>query len=468
MLLIMSDNQSWNHVGAYGDRVVKTPNIDAVAGEGARFTNAFCAAPSCTPARAALLTGQDIYRLKQGGNLWGTLPGEFTTYPDLLEESGYRIGYEGKGWGPGNFEAAGRTRNPGGDRYDSFGAFLEANQKTPEKPWHYWYSSKHPHRPFPVGSGIASGIAPDSIEVPPYLPDVPEVRNDIADYYAAIRLFDLEVKALLETLQESGNADNTIVIICSDNGWQMPRGLANLYDSGTRVPLIIKWAGHVRKGAVIEGLVNLNDLAPTLLEAAGIEIPARMTAVSIRALLEKDGASPRDFLVMARERHAFARKNGLGYPARAIRTGKFLYIRNLEKDRWPAGDPPLFGDVDAHMLHYPSPAKLYLLRNRQTAAVKPFFDLSFAMRPEEELYDLEEDPRQLKNVANEVRYLEAKQKLAGQLDRYLRETDDPRVTNGGIVWDTARYFQPRDFRPVPGQEAREALGLEESYDYLGN
>ena len=119
-LIIMSDNQSWNHLGAYGDPVVRTPHIDEVAQSGVRFTHAFCSSPSCTPARAALLTGQEIYRLGEGANLWGTLPLEFKTYPDLLEEAGYRVGYEGKGWGPGNAEASGRKRNPGGDLYKSF------------------------------------------------------------------------------------------------------------------------------------------------------------------------------------------------------------------------------------------------------------------------------------------------------------------------------------------------------------
>lgn len=455
-------------MGAYGDTVVKTPDIDAVAAEGALFTPAFCAAPSCTPARAALLTGQDIYRLGQGANLWGTLPRELTTYVDLLEEAGYKVGYEGKGWGPGNFEAAGRHRIPGGDRYKSFADFLRPGTESDGKPWHYWFSSRHPHRQFPVGSGEDIGIDPADVAVLAYLPDAPEVRGDIADYYAAIHHFDLEVKTLLETLEKAGQSANTLVIICSDSGWQMPRGLANLYDSGTRVPLIVRWAGHIRKELVIDELVNLNDLAPAILELAGTGVPAEMTASSIRPLLldENPGQTNQDYVVMARERHAFVRKKGLGYPARAILTRDFLYTRNHQPDRWPAGDPPLFGDVDAHMLHYPSPAKLYVLQHRQEPAMQRFFDLSFSKRPAEELYDLKTDPDQLENIAGEKRHTSVKAGLSHLLDDYLRQTNDPRIVGRAMIWDTTEYFQPRDFKPVPGEDAKKALGLKDSYDYL--
>ncbi len=114
ILMLMSDNQSWNHLGCYGDPVVKTPNIDNIAKEGIRFTHAFCAAPSCSPARAALLTGQDIWRLEEGANLWGIFPNKFPVYTDMLEESGYFIGSQGKGWGPGSVKDSGRKTNHGG------------------------------------------------------------------------------------------------------------------------------------------------------------------------------------------------------------------------------------------------------------------------------------------------------------------------------------------------------------------
>jgi N-sulfoglucosamine sulfohydrolase len=468
ILLIMSDNHSWNHVGAYGDAVVKTPNIDKLAAEGIRFTHAFCASPSCTPARAALLTGQEIWRLKEGANLWGTLPAEFKVYPDLLEENGYQVGYAGKGWGPGNYQAAGRKRNPGGELYESFETFLKSNKDSGGKPWSYWFSSKDPHRPYEVGSGQKAGIDPNRVKVPSYLPDTPEIRGDIADYYAAIQHFDGQVGELISQLKASGEYENTVIVVCSDNGWQMPRGLANMYDFGTRVPLVIVWPEKIKAAKVDNHLVSLNDLAPTFLEAAGLKIPSQMTAKSMIPLFtndKTDGLS-RDFLVMARERHAFVRRHGLGYPSRAIRTKQYLYIRNYETDRWPAGDPPLYGDLDAHMLHYPAPTKLYMLKNKDEKTVKPLFDLGFAKRPADELYDLESDPDQLKNIAGQAGFQKIQKELGKKMDQYLTETKDPRTLQKPLIWDQAAYYNDRDKKPHPGKQAIEMLNLNEEYDYL--
>src|SRR5918993_2450353 len=125
ILFAIADDWSFPHAGAYGDRTVSTPAFDRVAREGALFMNAFTAAPSCTPSRAALLTGQAVHRLAEGGNLHGFLPARFDVYPDLLERAGYHAGFTGKGWGPGRFEPGDRARNPAGTRFESFDRFLE-------------------------------------------------------------------------------------------------------------------------------------------------------------------------------------------------------------------------------------------------------------------------------------------------------------------------------------------------------
>ncbi|MDH5604605.1 MAG: sulfatase, partial [Cyclobacteriaceae bacterium] len=347
-LLLMSDNHYYSHLGCYGDPVVKTPAIDQLAEQGIRFTNAYCASPSCTPARAAMLAGQDIWRLGEGGNLWSTLADTIITYVDLLEKAGYRVGHDRKGWGPGNYKAGGRSRNPAGYTYKDFKTFLSDSSE--HKPWSYWLSSRDPHRPFTRGAGLASGMDPGMVEVPPYLPDVKEVREDILDYYYQIQQFDNEVKEAIAILQGINQLSNTVIIICGDNGWMMPRGLANLYDFGTRVPLIISWPEGFNSGRVVSDFVSLNDVAPTILELAGLAVPKNMTARSLVPVLqsEKEGRieKDRDFIITGRERHALVRKDGLGYPGRAIRTDDFLYIHNLTPERWPAGDPPLFGDID--------------------------------------------------------------------------------------------------------------------------
>jgi arylsulfatase A-like enzyme len=463
----MSDNQYWSHAGCYGDQVVKTPNMDRIAHEGVRFTNAFCNSPSCSPSRAGMLTGQDTWRLKEGADLWSILSTEYKTYPDLLEASGYQVGFQGKGWGPGSFEASGRKRNPGGDEYKSFAEFMKGKHEGGA--WTYWLCSHEPHRPYDVGIGIRSGIDPKKIIVPGYLPDHPEVRKDIADYYYSIEMFDKQIGDAIEVLKQSGELDNTVLVICSDNGWQMPRGLANLYDFGTHVPLIISWPGRFKSNVVSDHLVTLNDLAPTFLKLAGLTPPAEMTGASLLPVIEKDApeAAQRDFVVLGRERHAFVRRHGLGYPGRALRTKQFLYIKNYEPDRWPAGDPPLYGDIDPYMFNWTGPAKVYMVANKDNPAVKPFFDLGMGKRPGEELFDVEKDPDQLHNLAYDSAYKEIKAKLASQMKEYLVKTNDPREVGGDTgLWDRAPYFSDIDKRAHPTEENRKALGLDSVYDYL--
>jgi len=468
ILLLMSDNHSWNHLGCYGDPVVKTPRIDRIAKEGVKFTHAFCAAPSCTPARAGMLTGQDIWRLEEGANLHGILPDKYPLYTDILRESGYFVGCQGKGWGPGSVEDSGRKINHGGKKYQSFVEFINSNSQ--KKPWCYWFSSRNPHRPYKVNSGMASGMDKSLVNVPSYLPDNDATRGDICDYYLEIQNFDTEVGNILELLKESGQWDNTIIVICSDNGWQMPRGLANLYDFGTRIPMIFYWKDHIPGGRTVDDFVNLNDLAPTFLEFSGLAIPSEMTAKSlVNILYAKESGRldmDRDYIVTARERHALCRKNGLGYPGRAIRTHEYLYIRNYEPDRWPAGDPPLYGDVDAPMLHYPCPTKIHILANKNKSDIKDLHKMAFDKRPAEELYDLKKDQDQMDNVAFREDYKTIKQELSNKLDIYLRNTKDPRSLGQPIIWDQTKYYATKDFKPKPSQEAIETFGLKKEYNYF--
>jgi arylsulfatase A-like enzyme len=349
VVLIIADDWSFPHAGAYGDRTVSTPNFDRVAREGALFTHAFTAAPSCTPSRAALLTGQAPHRLEEGGNLHGFLPKSYAVYPDLLEESGYVVGFTGKGWGPGRFEPGGRSRNPAGPVFKSFDEFLQ--QRTGDRPFCYLFGSTDPHRPYDPGSGAQSGLRPDRLQMPAFLPDTSEVRNDLLDYYFEVQRFDRQIGQILEALERSGDLERTVIVVTSDNGMPFPRAKANVYDAGARVPLAIRWPG-VTRGRAIDSFVSLADVAPTLLDAAGLKPPAAMTGRTLTPLLRGESQPGRDRVFVERERHANVRRGDLSYPVRAIRTADFLYIRNFRPDRWPAGDPQQyvavgpFGDID--------------------------------------------------------------------------------------------------------------------------
>ncbi|MDE0100885.1 MAG: sulfatase [Bryobacterales bacterium] len=436
ILFAISDDQSFAHTGAAGDPVVQTPAFDRVAGEGVLFSHAFCSSPSCTPSRGAILTGQDFYRLEEGMNLWSSLPAKFATYPDLLEAAGYHIGFARKGWGPGSLEAGGRSRNPAGPRYEDFGAF---DRDRPEGvPFCFWFGSSDPHRAYAEGSGLASGLSLEDVRVPAFLPDVPEVRSDILDYYFEIGRFDRELGQILSFLEARGELDRTMVIVTSDNGMPFPRAKADLYDYGTRVPLAIRWPERFPGGRVVSDFVSQVDLAPTILEAAGLPQHSDMTGRSILGLLasSREGRieRARDHVVLARERHTPWRAGRVGYPMRGIRTDGHLYIRNLEPDRWPAGDPPIFGEVD------PSPTKDFVRARRDSPGFERYYRAAFSKRPAEELYDLARDPAQLTNVASESSLASVKAGLAEHLDKRLLETADPRALDRPPTWEADPHY----------------------------
>ena len=438
ILLLIADDWAWPHAGAYGDKVVKTPTFDRVARDGALFRNAFSASPSCTPSRASPLTGRAVHQLEEGGNLWSALPGKFAVYPDLLEQAGYSVGFTRKGWGPGSIEAAGRKRNPAGSQFKSFEEFFK--QLPSGKPFCFWFGSQDPHRPYDKGSGATSGLKAENVVVPAYLPDTPEVRNDLLDYYFEIERFDREIGEIIKTLEDAKLLDNTMVVITADNGLPFPRAKANVYDAGSHQPFAVRFPGKVKAGSVIDEFVVLTDLAPTFLEAAGLKALPEMTGRSFLPLLRGQKQIGRDKVFLERERHANVRRGDLSYPVRAIRTNDFLYIRNLRPDRWPAGDPTVyvavgdFGDIDG------GPSKELLLSRRDDPVISKFFKLATDKRSAEELYDLKKDFWQINNVAGMAEYAAAKKRLRAELDKWMRETKDPRASSDDDRWDQYRYF----------------------------
>jgi arylsulfatase A-like enzyme len=448
ILLAIADDWGWPHAGVYGDPVVQTPTFDRLAREGVLFEHAYVSSPSCTPSRAAILTGQWHWRLEESANLWSTLRTEFPVYPDLLEEEGYLIGRERKGWGPGRIEVGGRTRNPAGPEYGSFREFLDARPH--DRPFCYWFGTSDPHRPYDPGSGARSGMELDEIRLFPHFPDSRVVRSDVADYYWEVQRFDREVGEAVALLEERGELDRTVVVMTGDHGMPFPRCKSNLYDCGARVPLVIR-GPDVARGRVVEVFASLTDLAPTFLEVGGAVPPSVMTGRSLRPLLRDEGPDPsetaaRDHVLAGKERHVPAQEKPDmgGTPMRSIRTPAFLYIRNFRPDRWPAGTPhhrkasiegAWLGDCDN------GPTKSYMVENAdKDARHRALYSLSFGKRPAEELYDLSRDPDQLRNVAPEPAYAEVKTELEARLMAELRATGDPRVVGGAERLEAYPYY----------------------------
>ena len=448
LLLCIADDWGYPHAGCYGDRVVRTPNIDALAKQGVVFEKAFVSSPSCTPSRGAILAGQWHWRLGPGANLWCELPADFTSYVDRLAEAGYHVGYSGKGWGPGRWKRGG---NPAGPRYRSFQAFLRKHREAHAgEPFCFWLGTIDPHRPYRAGSGRASGLDVDAIQVPACYPNVPVIREDIADYYFEVGRFDRVVGDAVKRLKQEGLLENTVIVVTGDHGMPFPRGKSHLYDLGTRVPLIVSWPKQFPGGRRVTDFVSLCDLAPTFLALAHVPLPEEMTGRSLLPQLTSNRSGridpSRSFVLTGKERHVPAQEapDRGGYPCRAIRTDAFLYIRNYRPDRWPSGTPHYeraaipgawLADTDN------GPTKSYLVAERnRDARHKEAYELAFGRRPAEELYDLRKDPAQRRNVAGDPAYAADLRRLRARLTRLLKASGDPREMGGGDVFDTYAYL----------------------------
>ena len=404
ILFAIADDWGWPHASAYGDPVVQTPAFDRIAREGVLFEHAYVSSPSCTPSRNAILTGQYHWRLGWGGNLWSKLDTKHVTYPLLLEDAGYFVGHCRKSWGPGKLDNW--ERHPAGKKYKSFEEFY--SQRPADRPFCFWFGASDPHRPYKAGSGAKAGMDLDKIRLFEHFPDHDTIRSDVADYYFEVQRFDRELGQVLDALEKAGELDNTLVVMTGDHGMPFPRCKANLYDSGVRVPMAVRWPERISAGRVVSDFVSTTDLAPTFLEVAGLEIPAAMTGKSWLSILtdKKSGRvdSARDHVFFGKERHVAAQPapDPGGTPMRGIRTDQFLLIHNLTPERWPAGTPDWenafvhgcwYGDVDN------GPSKTFMVDHQDEYPRK--FQLSFGKRPEWELYDLVKDPGQLNNVSGQ-------------------------------------------------------------------
>lgn len=452
ILFAIADDAS--HMSAYGHRFVNTPSFDRVASDGVLFTSAFTTNPKCAPSRASILTGMHTWQLEDACNHFGIFPAKFAVFPDLLEAAGYHVGYTGKGWAPGDWERGGFERNPAGPQYSqhhltppertciskldyaaNFGQFLD--ERPAGAPFCFWYGAFEPHRRYDPGEGIRAGKRLEDVDVPAYLPDDDVVKSDLLDYANEIEWFDRHLGLMLAKLEASGELDNTLVVVTSDNGMPFPRVKGQMYEQDFNLPLAACWGRVMTPGRTIDDLVSFIDLAPTFLEAAGVTPHEQMEGRGLIPIFESahEGCvdAVRTHVVMGKERHDMGREGDVGYPVRCIRTVQHLYVRNFRPDLWPAGNPETgFTNVDS------SPTKTLILQKHDEGDVK-YYDLSFGKRPAEELYDIVADPECMRNLAGDPEYAGVKAKLWDELKRELELTGDPRIRGEGDVFDTYEY-----------------------------
>lgn len=413
ILFILSDDQSYPFLSCYGDTNVKTPNVDKLAAEGMKFHRFFTAAPQCVPSRAAFLTGRSPVadRITRFSS---PLPRDVITFPEVLKEkAGYFVGVCGRTYhldgsaGRGsNAELNDMLKQHGlktfPERYDyvKTGSDTQAveqmaeflAQKPADKPFCLWLNFSDPHHPW-----TAKEYAPDpaTLKLPAHWPDLPGMRRELADYCGECNRVDESTGKALKILADRGFAQNTLVIFAGDNGLALPHGKGSLYDPGANVPFVVRWPGVVKPGTESRALLSGEDLGPTLLAAVGLEVPQKMTGVSFLPLLRGEQFTPRKYIFIERGPHGSAPvkvdMKSSGYDlSRAVRSDRYKLIYNCTP--WIPYQP-----VDS------SGGEAWKQITEAHAAGKLALALSATYfttpRPVYELYDLQADPSELKNIS---------------------------------------------------------------------
>jgi N-sulfoglucosamine sulfohydrolase len=482
------------HAGVYGTTWVDTPAFDRVAREGLLFTRAYTPVAKCAPSRAIVLTGRHAWQLEEAGNHMAVFPPKFKSWPEVLMEKGWPVGITGKGWGPGRADGAdGKPRLITGkpfnnrkapppatgignnDYASNFTDFLDAVADK-GKPWCFWYGSLEPHRGYEFQSGVNKGgkKLSDLDRVPGYWPDTEVVRHDILDYAFEVEHTDRHLGRMLAELERRGILDETLVIVTADHGMPFPRCKGYAYHDSNHVPLAIRWPGGIHApGRVIDDFVDFTDIAATMLDLAGIPVEESgmqaLTGSSWRPIFDASQGgrvmAERDHVLIGKERTDVGRPNDEGYPIRGIIKDGFLFLKNYEPDRWPAGNPETgYLDTDG------GPTKTVILELGRQNREDRFWALNFGMRPAEEFYDLESDQDCVHNLAGESVQEQRLAAKRGFMEGRLRDQGDPRQFGRGKVFDEyvptsnpgfyerylrgeeglkAGWVSPTDFEPEP-------------------
>ena len=462
ILFCIADDASFPHMGAYGCSWVETPGFDRVAEEGILFTRCYTPNAKCAPSRSCILTGRNSWQLEEACNHWPYFPVKFKTYAEALIDNGYHVGYTGKGWAPGiALDANGKRRNLPGPPYSklktkppakaiaptdyaaNFETFLKDQPKG--KPFCFWYGGHEPHRAYEYGAGIRYGKKKlDQIDkVFKFWPDNETVRTDLLDYAFEIEYFDQHLKKMLDRLDETGQLDNTLVVVTADNGMPFPRIKGQEYEFSNHLPLAVMWKKGIKKpGRTVADFVNFIDFAPTFLELAGLDAEqAGMHPIQGRSLTEifnatADGivCTDRDHVLIGKERHDIGRPHDWGYPIRGIFKGDYLYLRNFEPTRWPAGNPETgYLNCDG------SPTKTEILNMRRDGSDPKYWTWSFGKRPEEQMFNVVKDPECMNDLAQKPEVADLKEDMKKQMVAELRQQKDPRMFGRGHIFDEYKY-----------------------------
>ncbi|MFQ5865561.1 MAG: sulfatase [bacterium] len=455
VLLLISDDHGIDQLGCYGNPKVKTPNLDRMAGQGVRFTNAFCVAASCSASRGSILSGLYTHQNGQFGHQHNWHHFSFhswvQTLPALLKRNNYQTGVIGKlhvapkAQLPFDFVVPGKIIMGNRDvktMAEKAGEFFNQDK---EKPFFLLIGYSDPHRSAQGMSEMRNvenfsgfgndknypGIKPTKydpadVHVPDFLPDTPEVREELADQYEAITRLDTGIGMVIEKLRQSGRYEDTLIIYISDNGIPFPGAKTTIYDSGVHLPMIVCSPQVEKGGSVNNAMVSFVDLVPTMLDWTGTagpdyELPGR----SFLPTLNQENPSGWDEVYHSHIFHEIT----MYYPMRAVRTRRYKYILNLFPE-----------------LEYPFATDLFICKTWQGILKRKSKKMGkrnvrdYLKRPAEELYDIKKDPVESKNLASEPEYQKVLQELRVKLKTMRERTDDPWLINDNYLANRTLYL----------------------------
>ncbi len=424
ILFLLSDDHSYPFVGAYGDGNVHTPTLDRLADEGMRFHRFFTAAPQCVPSRVALMTGRSPVAARMT-RFSSPLPRDEITLPELLrEQGGYYTGVCGR-----SFHLDGSSRlgpavqriydehrlktfadrvdylrtGPDGGVATQVAEFLD--ERPADRPFFLWANFSDPHHAW--NAPASDRPDPSQLTLPAHWPDLPGMREQLADYCAEVNRLDRTLSEVLEVLAGRNLLDETLVVFAGDNGAALPHGKGSLYDPGSNVPFIVRWDGVVKPGGESFALVSGEDLAPTLLQAAGLTPPPKMTGVSFLPLLQGQPQMPREYIFVERGPHGSApvsvEMSNSGYDlSRAVRSDRYKFIYNCTP--WIP-----YGPVDS--ARGAAWKELQAAHEDGTLAAELRSTYFTTPRPVYELYDLEADPSELHNLSGQPQVADVEREL---------------------------------------------------------
>ena len=427
ILLILSDDHSVPYLGCYGNPDLKTPNLDRMATEGALFRRAYTTAPQCVPSRAAIMTGRSTVDIRMT-RFSAPLPGDIRTLPEILRENGYYTGICGRSY---HLDGSGRKPQITIETFDRYNLqtfrhrvdylnqgtgmkvisqFQEFLSQVPAgKPFFMWANFSDPHRIFNADEYEPD---PERITLPPGFPETSKVREDLAGFYGEVQRLDYHVGLLLDELKKKGVIEKTVVVFMGDNGAALFRGKGTLFEAGLNVPLIVRFPDQVQAGKIYDELISGEDITPTLLDFASLNPLPEMTGKSFKPLMEGKKYEGHQYVFAERGAH------GSGLPTS---TGPFDLGRCVIGERYKLIYRALW-QLPYHPVDFAGlPMWKELRRMADDGDLdEPWRSLYFSPeRPMFALYDLEEDPQELNNLAGRQEYALLEETLKEALHEWM-------------------------------------------------